>query len=367
MGKPLQPSSDFPYIVPLITPVDCDPLNKEVHMPQPRKRLVDLKSTPYYHCITRCVRRAWLCGEDPLTGQCYDHRRGWVVNRLRFLSAIFAIDVCAYAVMSNHSHVVVHIAHDRVDGWSNREVIERWERLFGLPKPVQNYLAGSTSSGDREFTDAKIRTWRKRLADLSWFMKCLNEYIARRANAEECCTGHFWESRFKSQPLLNESALLACMAYVDLNPIRSGAARTPEFSDFTSIQARIQREGEFAAIQKRLTRPGDSSWLLPFSSENHENDPESSTIPFKLQDYLQLVDWTGRVIRSDKPGAITPDIPPILGRLQLSPRQYLKYASQPDRRLILGTGDQIRDFARAVGKTFFKGVEDLTKLFKPDS
>jgi len=68
----------------------------------------------------------------------------------------------------------------------------------------------------------------------------LNEYISKRANIEDNCTGHFWESRFKSQALLDERALLTCMAYVDLNPIRACMAKTPETSEYTSIQERIK-------------------------------------------------------------------------------------------------------------------------------
>ncbi len=75
-------------------------------MTKARRQLIDLQQTPYYHCICRCVRRAFLCGEDHLTGKNYEHRKAWVVERLALLADIFAIDVASFAVMSNHYHIV---------------------------------------------------------------------------------------------------------------------------------------------------------------------------------------------------------------------------------------------------------------------
>ena len=86
----------------------------------------------------------------------------------------------------------------------------------------------------------RIRLWRERLYDVSWFMRCLNETIAKMANKEDGCTGRFWEGRFKSQSLLDEQAVLTCMAYVDLNPIRTGIAKTPESSDLPVYKVELK-------------------------------------------------------------------------------------------------------------------------------
>jgi hypothetical protein len=70
-------------------------------------------------------------------------------------------------------------------------------------------------------------------------MRCLCEPIVRRANKDDNCSGRFGVSRFKSQKLLDEAAVLACSVYVDLNPIRAGLAKTPESSHHTPAHERI--------------------------------------------------------------------------------------------------------------------------------
>jgi hypothetical protein len=107
-----------------------------------RKQLISLTDTPYYHCISRCVRRAFLCGEDKSTGQNFDHRRGWVEDKLLVLSQIFAIDVCAYAIMSNHTHTVLFVDEATAKVWTAEEVLERWHQLFKGTLVTQQYSRG---------------------------------------------------------------------------------------------------------------------------------------------------------------------------------------------------------------------------------
>lgn len=205
-----------------------------------RKTQVSLIDTKYYHCISRCVRRAFLCGKDHFTGKSYEHRRQWVEDKLLELASVFCIDVCAFAVMSNHTHVVLHVDDKKAQRLHDKAVIIRWHKLFKGTLLTQQYLKGEKlNKAQQSLLNRTITQYRTRLADISWFMRVLNEDIARKANKEDNCTGRFWEGRFKSQALLDEAALAACMAYVDLNPIRAKMADTPEVSTHTSIKQRI--------------------------------------------------------------------------------------------------------------------------------
>ena len=179
-------------------------------MPLPRSQQVSLESTPYYHCISRCVRRAFLCGEDHFSGRSYEHRKGWVVERLAELDGAFAIDICAYAVMSNHYHLVLRVDVEQAQSWTVEEVAQRWMRLFAGAPLVRNWLPGNmTGKAEEERAIEIIEDWRGKLHDLSWFMRCLNEHLARLANQEDCCTGRFYEGHPWPSPLRGQpSAVL---------------------------------------------------------------------------------------------------------------------------------------------------------------
>src|SRR5690606_24053595 len=191
---------------------------------------ISLEITSYYHCIARCVRRSFFFGIDE-KGRDLNYRKPWFLKRLKLLGEAFAINIPAYAVMSNHYHLVLHIDKSRSDAWSMDEVIGQWLRIFKGPKLVQRYVAGAClNNAQLEEIRRLAEIWRSRLYDISWFMSCLNYYIALHANREDGCKGHFWEGRFISQALEDDVALLSCMAYVDLNPIRAGIANGLEDS-----------------------------------------------------------------------------------------------------------------------------------------
>ena len=296
-------------------------------MTKPRCELVSLEATPYYHLTSRCVRRAFLCGNDG--NQTYEHRRQWIVDRIRLLSSIFAVDVCSYAVMSNHYHIVVKL--NTTDQWDDNTVIQHWLMLFKGPLLIQRLVNGEPlAKAELDTAEDIVTIWRKRLGSLSWFMKCLNEPIARAANKEDNCTGHFWESRFCSQALITEEALLTCMTYVDLNPIRAKMATTPEGSDYTSIQERIDPQFNLSeCIHDQYLNGELEIPIKPLAIfEGGVTTIEQSGIMFSFDDYLQLVDWTGRIIRDDKRGAIHHSLPPILERLNITAKDWALNSQQ---------------------------------------
>ncbi|MED5529260.1 MAG: transposase [Pseudomonadota bacterium] len=275
-------------------------------MTRARYQQISLKDTPYYHCISHCVRRAFLCGDDPVSGKNLDHRKRWIVTRIRQLAAQFSVEVCAYAIMSNHYHLVLHVDNDQANAWSDEEVIKRWTALFPrnglLIKTLQkNQKARVAKKQLRQY----ISLWRERLMDISWFMRCLNETVARQANLEDNCKGRFWEGRFKSQALLDEKSLLTCMAYVDLNPIRTGVSVSLDSSDFTSIQERL-----ISHAKKVKNRSYRQQRLLNRRSARHLTGRQTSVkkygsalqgfsrsiLPLTQQNYLELLETTSKVL-----------------------------------------------------------------------
>ena len=323
-------------------------------MAQARSRQISLSDTPYYHCISRCVRRAFLCGEDEVTGQSYEHRRGWVEQRLLQLAKVFCIDVAAYAVMSNHTHVVLFIDAKKANRLSDKAILIRWHKLFKGTLLTQRFLKNDTlSDAELDTVTSITNVYRQRLQSISWFMRTLNEDIARRANKEDNCTGRFWEGRFKSQALLDEAALAACLAYVDLNPIRAKVATLPETSNHTSIKTRIE-----SAKSGKQPKP-----LMRFVGSPRKHMPKG--LPFELKSYLELVDITGRCIRENKPGYIKHTEQTILTRLSIGPESWLKLTTTFNRSFhrVVGTEQSLTEHRQKHGKQRRTGLTNSKQLF----
>lgn len=338
-------------------------------MASPRYTQISLEETPWYHVVSRCVRRAYLCGVDHISGESYEHRRDWLAQRIKQLAAIFTIDIAAYSIMHNHYHIVVRVDNERVSALSTLDVLQRWSQLYSGPLIIRRYLSDQReqmSQGELLQVDKLADSYRQRLCDLSWFMKNLNEFIARKANAEENVRGHFWESRYKCQALLDEPALLAAMAYVDLNPIRAAIAETPEQSEYTSVKHRVDEIGKLTAESAEQQAPPilPAALLLPF-------DPTESfhaSIPFAFDDYLELVDTVGRAIHPGKRGSIPTTTPVILKRLGINLSSFIEHSDQFLKRFgnHVGTPAKLIDLAAARNVRYLRGSTKSRALFAGD-
>jgi len=331
-------------------------------MPRSRNTLVSLEETPYYHCISRCVRRAFLCGEDKVSGKSYEHRKQWVADKLAELASVFAIEVCAYAIMSNHTHTVLKVNTQLAEPWSADEVISRWTQLFSANVLLQRYLKDDCQTpAEINKINQMVELWRERLTDISWFMRCLNESIARQANAEDNCTGRFWEGRFKSQALLNEQAVLACMVYVDLNPIRAGLSKSLEASEFTSISQRLKE------LSPHLDAKTNEKNHQPIPLAKFMGSSQSSDgIAYTLADYLELTDWTGRSKRKDKSGYIPDDEPKIIHKLGINADIWQETVNSFTEHFytFIGPEDKMNDICLKQKKKWLTGIKICRHLFR---
>lgn len=344
----------------------------------PRSRLIKDDVEVMVHCFSRCVRRAFLCGYDRQTNRNYEHRRAWLRDRLKELSRIFFIDVCSYAVMENHLHVVLRNRPSLSCDASDEEIAYRWWYLFPKRRNFLNQAEEPTRADLNGIlgSPARIQELRQRLSSISWFMRCLKENIAKRANVEDQCTGRFWEGRFKSTTLLDKAAILACIAYVDLNPIRAGLAETPETSDFTSIQDRIiSRQAKKKLEQTKNVKDGDlesliheiklqskrDKWLCPFRDEGNRK----GFLDIDTDRYFEIVDWTGRHLKKGKNGRIPLHLAPILTRLEVNEKVWL-YSCQHFNSLffrVAGKVSNIHKAAAAAGQKWLKGQEGGRTVF----
>jgi hypothetical protein len=195
------------------------------------------------HAVQRCVRRAFLVGVDEKSGKDFSFRREWIRRRMEALASVFGIDVLTYAIMSNHMHLILRNRPDVVATWTDKEVAIRWLRVFP-GRRLEEHLAEPTENDVNMLVNQpeRLLVIRERMSDVSWFMRALSEPIARMANRQDECTGRFWEGRFKALRIVDETGLLACAMYVDLNPVRAAMATSPEQSRHTSAYDRIQSD-----------------------------------------------------------------------------------------------------------------------------
>ena len=310
-------------------------------MTYPRKLLVPPGLAGIYHCMSRCVRRAFLCGVDVQSGRSYRHRKAWIEQRIRALGQCFAVDVYGYAIMSNHFHIVVHIDPKVTTQWSARDVATRWLR-------ATSNVHGRTLSQRIKLltTDAeRITLLRERLGSLSWFMRCLKEPIARRANREDECTGRFWEGRYKTQAILDLPALLSTLIYVDLNPLRAGESNRVRAAQHTSAICR-ERRAQSAKLAPVVGTLG--SRLLDLSEG----------------EYLELVKYSAYFSIGHVDAKIAAELPQAAVRHGFDHGQWVKQvkATETVYRRAIGSVNALLQLARTMHQQWLVGIRFARRL-----
>ena len=259
----------------------------------------------------------------------------------------------------------MRIDRERARRLSDAQVIDAYGRVF--PESVGR-LEGLAAAARAQ----RIAVWRERLWNVSWYMRCLNEWIARQANREDGCTGRFWEGRFRSQALLDAGAVLTCMCYVDLNPLRAGVAETLEAADFTSIQERLLLAGEReqetrAAVFPRGALGGE---LVPFADEAaaaERSGPGShQPLPMRFADYVGLLQETVRAIRDEKGAELTPGTVRRVEAVGLNAVGFVETVREFGRRFFTMVGEvhRIDTESRRRGYRRRRGIEAARRLYR---
>jgi len=313
-------------------------------MPRPqRSEQFSPEEVCLVHSVQRCVRRAWLAGVDPVSGVDYSFRKEWIRRRMEALASVFAIDILSYAIMSNHMHQILRNRPDVCAHWSDEEVAIRWLRVFP-GRRIEEHLAEPTENDVKTLVrdKARLAEVRRRLCDVSWFMRALSEPIARMANKQDQCTGRFWEGRFKAQRIVDEAGLLACSMYVDLNPVRAAIVGGPEGCRFTSAHDRAEAH--------RGTRVDSAAFdLKPIPTEEAGRKIRETPVDELRQERkAKRKNPTGRRILRDawlspltmKPGVLSGEAEVHTGGVRSSDRGFLNLSWKDYWHLLCWTAEQ---------------------------
>jgi REP element-mobilizing transposase RayT len=317
-------------------------------MTMARAQLIDLTVTRWYHCMSRCVRGAFLLGDQE------HNRKEWIDNRIEELTGVFAVAVGGFSVMDNHLHLLLRVDPDVAAGWSDEEVVRRWGRLVPPRDKARQALPVTDDWVQWRLKDAAwISTTRERLQSVSWFMKYLKEPLSRMANQQDKTRGAFFASRFKSVAILDDEALLAVCAYIDLNPVAANIAETPETSEHTSIKERVDhvkaqgQTGQLEAVNEGSVAGSvaaasleEALWLCPIEDRRGlDSSREGMMQGFSLGSYLRLVDYTGRLFREGK-ATISAELAGIFERIGSSAEVWQLRMNKLRNGRLLGRSSQ---------------------------
>lgn len=345
-------------------------------MAVPRHTLFGRGRKAVYHCWTRCVRRASLCGKDPYTGKDYSHRREWILIRYEQLAGLFTIEVEFRTELRNHLHNVLRTRPDVARRLTPHEVAKRWLTITKLTKcPTDDLPKPDKKEVEKLVKNKKkLAKMRKRLSNVSWFMGTLLENTSRRSNKEDECSGAFWESRFKCRECTDLNSILVCGIYVDLNLMRAGEAKSLETSRHTSIFQRLM-----AAKQPKNSKTRADGWMaeLTMQPENKQNEQWAYTsrtgrrasdlgvIPVSLEDYVKLAKWTVKLIQSGQRTTIPGDLEAVLEHMDVNPEAWIDTVQDYEELFChaIGPPGSMEKVAERLDKQHLKGGPAARRAF----
>ncbi|MCC9600515.1 hypothetical protein LOC67_08075 [Stieleria sp. JC731] len=303
-----------------------------------RCEIIDSSEPTVVHVINRTVRRCFLLGDDPISGQNFDHRKQWIEDLLERFAGLFGIELLCYSILSNHYHLILRTRPEIVAQWDDYEVSRRW--LLICPRRKINGQAAIPTQSEIDSIrncPTKIAEIRKRLSDVSWWMRLLNQRVAQRANRDDEQCGRFWQDRFRAIRIDDEASLLACAAYVDLNPIRAGLAQTIDRSEFTSIRLRIDSDRQAKHQSDRIRQNGQparyrrDAFLAKLTIDERKDEvgvaesvsghrlSDKGFLPISNAAYVELLEWTAIHRTKQKSlGDSHRDLPDALSQIGIS-------------------------------------------------
>ena len=276
---------------------------------------------------------------------------------------------------------------DVVETWSDYDVVRRALTINKLARNMNGELVEPAAQEiEKELAKpGQVKKYRKRLSSISWFMKALRENISLRANAEDETTGAFWDGRFRCRSLEDQASILVCGIYVDLNQIHAAEAQTPEESTHTSAYDRIiSRQLQVSASDAdssdgRICGLLPDGWLTELTlshgldanvqdglrSESGRRASDKGILDVNRDQYLNLLDFTGRQLRSDKYGAIPQDLAPILERLHIQQNYWVAAVAQFDTWFFnaVGNAEAVRTVAARADRRWCHGMKHCRQVF----
>lgn len=341
----------------------------------PRSKIIKQNKVGVYHVTTRCVQQMFLLGLDYLTGRDYGHRKTWIITWLKSLADVFLVDVCAFSILDNHVHLILRNRPDQLEELTDKDVASRLARLYSGERRLVELPEIADPDVVKKYLNNKRLLAKKRgdLADISVFMKVWEEAVSRRANKEMKKTGHFWQGRFSSQVLEDDAAILACCAYVDLNPLRAGIVHLPELSEFTSLRVRLQES--ISRLGKNYVSPickagmPTEQWLAPiFVDECESNTEDNPALGVSTLEYFQLLDEYSRRPHRGKTSGINPTSKSILERVGIRPKLWLIGIKSFGKwfQRVVGKPESIRIHNEEQGRQWSRGITNCKALFSSD-